>query len=352
LRKALLALLAFVVAIAIVFYLLTTPTPLPASALPAHSPDLDNGKYLFTAGGCAECHAAPVKSCSDLKTRDPTLLPGGRCLKTPYGVFHVPNISPDKETGIGTWTTLDFVNAMKRGIAPGGIHLYPAFPYTSYQRMTYEDLIDLKAYLDSLPAVKSDVPAHELSFPFNVRRGLGLFQRLYVDGQTFIPDPKASAALNRGAYLVTGPAHCSECHSSRNLFGAIVKSTEFAGAPNPEGKGTVPNITPSDDGLGDWSEEDIAYLLETGNTPEFDVIGETMVPVQENMAKLTTEDRNAIAAYIKSLPPRPDAVPQSEATSDNEDAEPSSGADGKNAEPEASADFPGGATAEPPRTEE
>jgi mono/diheme cytochrome c family protein len=287
------------------------PVAVPASALPEHAPDLANGKYLFTAGGCADCHAVPLKGCGDSKIEDAERLAGGRCLKTPFGTFNVPNISPDKETGIGTWTTLDFVTAMKRGIAPGGTYLYPAFPYTSYQRMTYADLIDLKAYLDSLPAVKSEVRPSELRFPFNFRRGLGLWHLLYVDGKSFTPDPAASAALNRGAYLVQGPAHCTECHSARNALGGIVEATAFAGAPNLEGDGSVPNITPSEDGIGDWSEEDIAYLLETGNKPDFDTIGETMVPVQKNMAALTSEDRNAIAAYIKSLPPRPDAVPKS-----------------------------------------
>jgi mono/diheme cytochrome c family protein len=208
---------------------------------------------------------------------------------------------------------------MKHGIAPNGTYLYPAFPYPSYQRMTYEDLMDLKTYLDSLPAVKSSVPPSELRFPYNVRRALGLWNRLYVDGKSFMPEPGASAEINRGAYLVRGPAHCSECHSSRNLLGGIVKDTEFAGAPNLESDGSVPNITPSKDGIGDWSEEDIAYLLETGNTPDYDTIGETMAPVQKNMAKLTPEDRNAIAAYIKSLPPRPDAVPKSKKPADGED---------------------------------
>ena len=259
-------------------------------------------------GGCAGCHAAPLEGCDDLKVKDAERLVGGRCLKTPFGTFNVPNISPDKENGIGTWTTLDFVTAMKRGIAPGGTYLYPAFPYTSYQHMTYEDLIDLKAYLDSLPAVRSDVPPSELRFPFNIRRGIGLFNRLYVDGKSFTPDPDASAKINRGAYLVRGPGHCSECHSSRNLLGGIVEDSEFAGAPSLEDRGSAPNITPSEDGIGDWSEDDIAYLLETGNTPDFDVIGETMAPVQRNMAKLAPEDRAAIAAYIKSLPPRPDAA--------------------------------------------
>ena len=308
--KVLPALLALVAAIAIVFYLLTMPVTVPELALPAHEPDLANGKYMFTAGGCAECHAAPVKTCDDLNTKDQELLTGGRCLNTPFGTFHVPNISPDQDTGIGTWTTLDFVNAMKRGIAPDGSYLYPAFPYASYQRMTYEDLIDLKAYLDTLPAAKNRVPPHDLRFPYNIRQALGLWKRLYVDGKSFTPDPKASAELNRGAYLVLAAGHCSECHSSRDILGGIVKAKEFAGAHNPEGKGDVPNITPSEDGIGVWTVEDIAYLLETGNTPDFDTIGENMVPVQENMAKLTPEDRAAIAVFLKSLPPRPDAVPK------------------------------------------
>ena len=307
-RSALLAVLALVVAGAIALTLLTLPVRVPASGLPSHAPDIANGKYIFTAAGCAECHAVPVKACDDLNTKDKETLAGGRCLKTSYGTFNVPNISPDKATGIGSWTTLDFVNAMKQGVAPDGSHLYPAFPYTSYQRLTFEDLIDLKAYLDSLPAVKHRVAPHALRFPYNLRQALGLWKRLYVDGKSVTPDPKASAELNRGAYLVLAAGHCSECHSSRDLLGGIVKAKEFAGALNPEGKGDVPNITPSDDGIGDWTVEDIAYLLETGNTPDFDTIGENMVPVQENMAKLTPEDRTAIAVFLKSLPPRPDAA--------------------------------------------
>jgi mono/diheme cytochrome c family protein len=286
------------------------PKTVPASELPSHTPDLANGEYMFAAGGCAECHAEPLAKCKDVKIKDELSLGGGRCLRTDFGVFHVPNISPDKETGIGNWSTLDFVNAMKHGVGPGGVHLYPAFPYASYQHMTYEDLIDLKAYLDTLPAVKHKTEPHQLTFPYNIRRAVGLWQLLYVDGKTFEPDPKASSEINRGDYLVNGPGHCGECHSSRNFLGGILKSQAFAGARNPEGKGKVPNITPHQDGLADWSAEDIAYLLETGNTPDFDVVGGLMARVQENMAKLKPEDRAAIAAYLKALPPLPDAVPR------------------------------------------
>jgi len=308
LRRAFLILTALIGIGALVFYVLTMPVIEQATALPDHRPDTANGKIMFIAGGCAECHAVPAKGCDDLDIEDETVLAGGRCLKTDVGTFHVPNISPDKETGMGTWTTLDFVNAMKRGVAPGGVHLYPSFPYTSYQRTRFEDLIDLKAYLDTLPVVRSTVPDHDLRFPYNIRRGVGLFQRLYVDGKTFVPEPQDGEAVNRGAYLVTGPGHCGECHSPRNILGGTIAGHAFAGAKSPEGKGRVPNITPSKDGIGDWSAEDIAYFLETGSTPDFDVVGGLMVPVQENMARLSASDRDAIAAFLKTLTPHPDAV--------------------------------------------
>lgn len=305
-RRLFLLGLALIVGAGLALYLLTMPVTFSAADLPDHTPDIANGKTMFIAGGCAECHAVPLKTCDNLEIEDETRLAGGRCLKTDVGTFYAPNISPDPTSGIGNWSTLDFVNAMKRGVAPGGVHLYPAFPYTSYQRMRFEDLIDLKAYLDTLPPVRSTVPANDLRFPYNVRRGVGLFQRLYVNGKTFEPDPNASEAVNRGGYLVLGPGHCTECHSPRNALGGIIADEAFAGAKSPEGKGDAPNITSSPDGIGDWSQEDITYFLETGSTPDFDVVGEFMVPVQENMARLPAHDREAIAAFLKTLPPRPD----------------------------------------------
>ena len=188
-RKALLALLALAVAGAVVFYLLTMPpATVSASALPAHTPDLANGKYVFTA---ARLRGMPRRAGQEMRRPQDQRQGDARGRALPEDAlrhFHVPNISPDKETGIGNWTTVDFVNAMKHGVAPDGSYLYPAFPFASYQRMSYEDLIDLKAYLDSLPAVKNEVPPHELGFPFNIRRGLGLWHKLYVDGESFVPD--------------------------------------------------------------------------------------------------------------------------------------------------------------------
>jgi mono/diheme cytochrome c family protein len=151
--------------------------------------------------------------------------------------------------------------------------------------------------------VPSNVPETSLRFPYNMRFGMRFWKWLYLDGKTFTPDPSKSARVNRGAYLVEGPGHCGECHTPRSWTGAWKRSMWLAGGPNPDGKGNIPNITPHKTGIGSWSEKDIAYALETGFTPEGDVMGGSMTKVQENMAKLTAEDREAIAAYLKSVPP-------------------------------------------------
>lgn len=277
-------------------YFLSAPVVLSQADLPSYKSDAERGRYIFFAGGCASCHAAP-------KSKDKTKLPGGLALKTPFGTFFAPNISPDKKSGIGGWTDLQFVNAMMRGVAPNGAHYYPAFPYTSYQRMKTEDVLDLKAYIDGLPKVTSSVPAHDLALPFRIRRALGLWKWLFMDYQPFKPDPKLSDQVNRGAYLVNGPGHCGECHTPRNFMGGKLASRKMSGGPAPEGDGKIPNITPHKTGLGGWSEEEIVDFLDSGITPEGDFVGGTMVEVQENMAVLTDADRKAIAAYMKKLAP-------------------------------------------------
>jgi mono/diheme cytochrome c family protein len=198
---------------------------------------------------------------------------------------------------------------MLRGVGRNGEHLYPAFPFTSYQRMALDDVRDLFAFLKTLMAETAPSAPHELVFPFNVRRGLGLWKLRYLDGSAFAPDPAKSAMLNRGAYLVEALGHCAECHSSRDAFGGIIKQRRFAGGPDPEGKGWVPNITPHADGIAAWSEKDIIYLLETGLTPDSDAVGSTMADVVVNTGKLSPDDRAAIAAYLKTLPPIPGKAP-------------------------------------------
>ncbi len=242
------------------FWFLSAPQVVPASALASpYAPDLANGKTMFDIGGCAACHA-PDK---DKRTR----LSGGVALKSPFGTFYAPNISSDRKDGIGAWTEAQFVTAMTKGTSPSGEHLYPAFPYTSYQRMAVSDVRDLFAYLKTLPAISGRVRDHDLPFPFTIRRLLGGWKLLFLDGKRFTPDPKQTAQWNRGAYLVNGPGHCAECHSPRDALGGIVSGERFAGGPNPEGEGWVPNITQK--GIGDWSVKDIAYLLQSGMTPDF-----------------------------------------------------------------------------------
>ncbi len=277
-----------------VFWFITIPVTVSASALGPHTPNLDNGKTIFFIGGCASCHATPNQT-------DKTRLGGGVALKSPFGTFYAPNISPDRNDGIGAWSEADFVTAMVKGTAPDGRHYYPAFPYPSYQRMRPDDLRDLLAYLRTLPPVQGRVRGHDLGFPFNIRRTLGVWKFLFLDGAPFMPDPRQSTAWNRGAYLVNGPGHCAECHSPRNLMGGIVRDQRFAGGPSADGEGWVPNITQH--GLSKWSEAQIAKLLETGDMPDGDTIGGEMGKVVSNVKNLGAADRAAIAAYIKSLPP-------------------------------------------------
>jgi len=291
-RLIVLAAVAAVLGIA-AFWLLTIPATVSASALSSHTPDLNNGREMFYAGGCASCHAVP-------RQKDPTRLGGGLALNSPFGTFYVPNISPDPRDGIGAWSEAQFVTAMTKGTSPTGEHLYPAFPYPSYQHMRLDDLRDLFAFLRTLPPVRGRVRDHALRFPFDIRRAVGLWKLLFLDGQPFKPDPAQSAQWNRGAYLVNGPGHCAECHSPRNFLGAVIPSFRFTGGPSPDGQGGVPNITQYK--LKNWTVEDIAGTLTDGMTPDADLVGGSMIEVVANTSKLTADDRKAIATYIKSLP--------------------------------------------------
>ena len=296
--------IALVVGLA-AFWLLTASRPLDATALPAgYKANAKNGELLFNAGGCASCHAKPDDGkCDNPHYTDHAALGGGRCLKTPFGTFNVPNISSHRSDGIGAWTDLQFINAVTRGISPSGTHYYPAFPFTSYSRMTVADVLDLKTYLATLPSVAGKAPAHDLPLPLQWRRLLGGWKLLNFSGETFVPDAKRSAEWNRGAYLVEGPGHCGECHTPRDLLGGARNALHLAGGPAPEGKGWVPNITQAEAGLADWSKQDIASYFGTGLLPSGDTVGGAMVAVQENIARLPVSDRLAIADYLKSLPP-------------------------------------------------
>jgi mono/diheme cytochrome c family protein len=294
LPKLLIAAAGVVVLGSVAFWIITTPATVPASALPPYTPDLANGKVMFYAAGCASCHAS-------IGQREPTRLGGGLALESPFGTFYAPNISADRDDGIGRWNEADFITALWKGTSPDGQHFYPAFPYTSYQLIALNDARDLFAYLHTLPPVADKAPSHQVPFPFSWRRLLGGWKFLFLDGQPFRPDPSKSAQWNRGAYLVNGPGHCAECHSPRNLLGGIEAGKRFAGGPDLEGKGWVPNITQK--GLADYSEDDIAHLLETGQMPDGDSVGGAMTAVIRNTSQLPAADREAMAVYLKSLAP-------------------------------------------------
>jgi mono/diheme cytochrome c family protein len=282
------------------FWYLTSPGRQTAGLepVPAGEPNVANGETIFYAGGCTSCHAVPEQP-------DKLRLGGGYPLRSPFGTFHVPNISPHPRDGIGSWTVEQFVRAMQAGISPDGRHYYPSFPYPAYQRMNAADLRDLFAFIKTLQPVEGRIRDHDLPFPYSFRRGIGLWKLAFLDGEPFRPDPAKSASLNRGAYLVEGAGHCAECHSPRNVLGAIEAERRYAGGPNPEGRSeVVPNITPHPSGLDGWTRSDVAELLGSGMTPEGDFVGSTMAAVVANTGKLGDEDRTAMAEYILSLPPR------------------------------------------------
>ena len=299
-RKVLIASCLLVAMGSIAFWALTRPQTIAADEVPSADGDPVKGEYIFYASGCASCHAAPgAKGAEKLK------LAGGLGLRSPFGTFYAPNISSDETYGIGGWTTAEFVNAVMRGVSPDGSHYYPAFPYMSYQRMNVSDVVDLKAFMDTLPAVAEPSPSHDLPLPLRWRRGLGLWKLLFMDYQPFSPIPGADQQVNRGAYLVNGPGHCGECHTPRNVFGGPETAWAFSGGPEPDSKDFFPNITTHEQGIGSWSSGDIVSALKIGILPDYETFGGSMIPVQENMAKLTTSDLEAIAAYLKTLPPKP-----------------------------------------------
>ena len=282
-------------------WILSAPRPLYSrddwSAL-EEGGDATRGHEVFLIGGCQACHVTPSQS-------DPLRLGGGYELKTPFGSFFPPNISPDPRDGIGQWKVVDLANALQSGVSPNGRHYYPALPYTSYRNMTLADIRDLMAYLRTLPKVSGRAPAHRLAFPFSVRRGVGLWKLIYLGKPGLTADPSHSAEWNRGRYLVEGPGHCAECHSPRDVFGAIIASRRFAGGPTPDGKGKAPNLTPIPSRFGQWSKEDIETALSTGLTPDGDSLGGDMAAEIRNLSQLPDSDRAAIAEYLKGLAPIP-----------------------------------------------
>ncbi len=259
---------------------------------------MSRGEYLVHAGGCVDCHTEDGERAVPLA--------GGRALRTPFGIFYTPNITPDLATGIGNWTDEDFCNALWEGVNPDGDHYYPAFPYTAYTGISREDLLDMKAYLFSIDPVEKRVQEHDLALLVSSRAAAGAWKLLNFDAGRFVPSPGWSAAWNRGAYLVRHLGHCGECHTPRDSLGAIQNDHEFAGNPSMPYDESSPNISSHRvAGIGKWSTDDIEYFLDIGMLPDGDSTGGVMsAVVDKSTSKLTKEDRLAIATYLKSVPPQ------------------------------------------------
>ncbi len=277
------------------FWFLTAPKTLFDQADPRLTAgDPQVGRLVFLAGSCGSCHATPGQA-------NPLLLGGGMALASPFGVFRPPNISPDVKDGIGSWSAADLANALIAGVSPASRHYYPAFPYTSYTGLDVRDVADLYAYLRTLPAVSGRTPPHDLPFFARIRRLIGLWKLFFFARQRQAPNVAGDAVFNRGAYLVEAVTHCAECHSTRNVLGAIKPTTRYAGGPDAEGTGFVPNITARR--LSGWTQADVSEMLATGKTPQGGHVGSAMVDVVANLSQLPQADRDAIARYIKSLTP-------------------------------------------------
>lgn len=269
-------------------WVISAPRPIDTASLATRAGDATQGEAVFHAAGCASCHIAPDRDA------DPLVLSGGRAFASDFGTFIAPNISTDPQHGIGAWSSEEFINAVMRGISPDGTHYYPAFPYTSYIRADPQDIADLYAFMMTLPADATPSQPHDLRFPFNIRRGVGVWKALFLRDD-WVVTADLSAEEARGRYLSEALSHCAECHSPRNALGALDHGRWLLGAPNPSGTGRIPAIAGDD---FDWSAFDISAYLETGLTPDFDVVGGSMAAVVRSLQQLEKSELDAIAAYI------------------------------------------------------
>ena len=252
---------------------------------------IQRGRYLATAGDCTACHTAIGGK----------LFAGGRAIETPFGSVVAPNITPDADTGIGNWSSDEFVSALHDGIGHNGVHLYPAMPYTYYTRMSRKDDLAIRAYLQTVDPVRNAVRANQLPFPFNVREGMAGWDALFFTKGEFQPVAGKSAQWNRGAYLVEGAEHCGMCHTPKNALGGDETGSAFQGyalqgwfAPNLTGNERL--------GLGRWTVDDVALYLKTGRN-RYDIASGPMAEaVSDSTSHLSDDDLVAMATYLKDLP--------------------------------------------------
>ena len=278
------------------FWVVTRPQTRDMAAYDGLTGDRAHGEQVFWATGCASCHMA-----AGARDDAVLVLSGGQKFASPFGTFLAPNISTDPAAGIGGWTLAAFVHAVQDGVSPGGQHYFPAMPYVAYSKMVPQDVVDLKAFMDSLPASSAASLRHEVGFPFNIRRSLGGWKFLFAS-DAYVLRGDLTEEVARGRYIAESMAHCGECHTPRNPLGGLTKSKWLGGAPLPDGKGKTPNISP---GKLTWSAEDIFAYLTTGFTPDFDVVGGPMAHVVANMARLPQADVRAVVAYLRAVPAVP-----------------------------------------------
>jgi mono/diheme cytochrome c family protein len=275
----------------------------PLRAAPDNYDAVERGRYLVVLGDCVACHMNP----SGEKTGSQGFV-GGRQIETPFGLIATPNITPDRATGIGTWTSDQFYGAMHEGIRPNGARLYPAFPYTYFTRMPRGDTDAIFAYLGTLEPVEHAVDRNTLPFPFNIRASMLAWNALFFTPGEFRPDPARSPEWNRGAYIVEGPAHCGACHTPKNLLGGDRDSQHFAGGPLQGW--FAPNLT-SDQraGLGSWSADEIVEYLKTGRNVRSAASGPMAEVVEYSTGLMTDADLRAIAVYLKEPTSQAAAAP-------------------------------------------
>jgi mono/diheme cytochrome c family protein len=268
----------------------------PTFAAAAKADPAARGAYLAAAAGCDQCH-------TDSEHQGQPYA-GGRAFETPFGTVFSPNITPDRQSGIGHWRLADFERALRWGIAPDDSHYLPIFPFSFYGRLTAADLRDLKAFVDTLPAVSRIDRGGEARILSAARARAAIAVIAEPFAGDWQPDPSKSEDWNRGAYLVAAVGRCADCHTPRNWLGARDRARAFSGASAGPGGKAVPNITPDPEtGIGKWSEQDIMNLLKDGQTPDFDFVGGAMGEIVRNTSRLDEADRRAIAIYLKSLPP-------------------------------------------------
>ena len=269
----------------------------PAMAAETASSATSRGAYLIRAAGCIGCH-------TDVKGGGPPLA-GGRGLTTPFGIFYSPNITPHRESGIGSWSDGNFLDALGHGRRPDGSNYFPVFPYPSYTKMRRNDAQAIKAYLFAqTPVDRVNLP-HDVPPPFRWRWTVSVWKWLFFRPGVWSDQPGQDPQWNRGAYLVHGLSHCGECHTPRNFMGAMDEERFLAGTPDgPEGE-LSPNITPdTKTGIGEWNDADIIQLLRDGTKPDYDdVQGSMSETIEEGLSHLTETDLAAIARYIRTVPP-------------------------------------------------